>query len=288
MWTLYPQYGIGARFPFLKNGRGSACFCIFRRLTTIQQSGSTALKRRHREGFTPITCDLGNIAQAGDTAVIVVRARDDNKDPKPRGKQSTLYHNKGCQYTRTTGISQTVWMEPVPEAHLQRPRLTPDIANGVLHISQPVRGQPRGYPIKVTLLDSREAITSAECSASANFTPSLHLKLPEERLKLRSPESPFLYDLKIELLNASGEAVDQASSYAEMRSVTIDGKAIKLNGKPVFQRLILDQGYYPDGIMTAPTDDALRRNIELSMKAGFNSARLHQKVLEERFFIPCR
>ena len=100
-----------------------------------------------------------------------------------------------------------------------------------------------------------------------------------------SSRDPHLYDVDIELLDADGAAVDRVTSYTGLRGVTIDGQAIKINGEVIFQRLVLDQGYYPDGIMTAPEDEALRRDIELSLAAGFNGARLHQKVFEELVYI---
>ncbi len=116
-----------------------------------------------------------------------------------------------------------------------------------------------------------------------DLAPRLDLAIPEARRRVWSIEDPHLYDVVIELVDAGGAVVDSLKSYAGLRSVAIDGKAIKLNGKAVFQRLVLDQGYYPDGIMTAPSDEALVRDIELSQEAGFNGARLHQKVFEERF-----
>jgi len=94
---------------------------------------------------------------------------------------------------------------------------------------------------------------------------------------------PNLYGLEVELIDAAGKVVDKFESYAGLRSVSIDGTAVRINGKNVFQRLVLDQGYYPDGIYTAPTDEALKRDIEIALEAGFNGARLHQKVFEERF-----
>ena len=107
--------------------------------------------------------------------------------------------------------------------------------------------------------------------------------MPEDRRRLWSPADPFLYHLDVALVDPNGIVVDRATCYAGLRGISIQGPAIKLNGEPIFQRLVLDQGYYPDGILTAPTDEALRRDIELSMAAGFNGARLHQKVFEERF-----
>ena len=122
-----------------------------------------------------------------------------------------------------------------------------------------------------------------EVPADQDFTPQLTLAIPEDRRRLWSLEDPHLYDLDLQLIDADDTVIDHATSYTGLRSVTIDGKAVKLNGKAVFQRLVLDQGYYPDGILTAPSDEALKRDIELSMAAGFNGARLHQKVFEERF-----
>lgn len=238
---------------------------------------------RHQGGFAPFHCDLGGVVGPGERATIVVRARDDNRYPQARGKQSQRYSNYGCMYTRTTGIWQTVWMEPVPEVHLRRPRISPDLANSAFHIVQPLSNNRPGWKLRAALCDEKGTVSQAECAADLDLAPRLTLSIPEDRRRLWQIGDPFLYDLKIELLDASGAVVDRAASYAGLRSVAIDGKAIKLNGKAVFQRLVLDQGYYPDGILTAPTDEALRKDIELSMAAGFNGARLHQKVFEERF-----
>lgn len=238
---------------------------------------------RHRGGFTPFTCDLGGVAAPGETVTIVVRARDDSRPPQPRGKQSQRYANYGCIYTRTTGIWQTVWMEPVPDPALRRPRLTPDAANGIIRLEQPITGHSPGLQLRATLRDASGMVCVASCAADIDMTPCLDLLIPEEQRRCWSPSDPHLYDLAIELIDGDGVTIDRASSYAGLRSVTVDGRAIKINGEVLFQRLVLDQGYYPDGIMTAPTDEALRRDIELSLAAGFNGARLHQKVVEERF-----
>jgi len=126
-------------------------------------------------------------------------------------------------------------------------------------------------------------VAEAGWAAGLDLCPQLELRIPAERRRLWSIEDPHLYDVALQLVDGDGEVVDEARSYAGLRGVAIAGKAITLNGQPVFQRLVLDQGYYPDGIMTAPSDEALRRDIELSKEAGFNGARLHQKVFEERF-----
>jgi beta-galactosidase/beta-glucuronidase len=249
--------------------------------TTVWVNGTEV--GRHRGGFTPFSCDLSGLASPGQTLTVVVRARDDHRPSQPRGKQSQRYENYGCLYTRTTGIWQTVWMEPVPETALLRPRLTPDVANGLIRLDQPITGNRPGMRLHVTLGDADGPVGHFTCRADADLTPRLDLAVPEERRRLWSPRDPHLYDLEIELLDGDGELIDRATSYAGLRGVTIDGQAIQINGEALFQRLVLDQGYYPDGIMTAPSDEDLRRDIELSLAAGFNGARLHQKVFEERF-----
>ena len=238
---------------------------------------------RHRGGFTPFSCDLSGVAAAGDAITIVLRARDDGQKPQPRGKQALSYGPEGAIYVRTTGIWQTVWLEPAPDIALRRPRITPDLANQTIRLEQPITGNAGGLRLRATLSDAAGEVVSAECSAEYDLSPRLDFLIPDDRLKLWNVGDPHLYDLEIALIGADGNTVDSARSYAGMRSISIDGKAIKINGATVFQRLVLDQGYYPDGIMTAPSDAALIEDIELSLAAGFNGARLHQKVFEERF-----
>jgi beta-galactosidase/beta-glucuronidase len=238
---------------------------------------------RHRGGFTPFTANLTGIAEPGDDITIVVRARDDRNASQPRGKQSTQPERFGCMYTRTTGIWQTVWMEPVPPAHLGRSRLTPDAAAGIIHLEQPIHGLSSNLFLQAVLKDDGRIVCQKSVAADQCFTPYLDLTIPVAQRKLWGPGHPNLYDLEIELVQSDGNSVDHVDSYAGLRSITIDGKAVKINDETVFQRLVLDQGYYRDGILTAPSDDALVRDITLSMEAGFNGARLHQKIFEERF-----
>ena len=239
---------------------------------------------RHRGGWSPFVCDLDGVAKPGETVTIVVRARDPIlRSQSPHGKQCEAYFNRGCSYTRTTGIWQTVWMEPVPDVRMKRPRITPDVANRRFRLEVPLTNNAPGLTLRAALKDAAGEVATAEVAADQDFTPQLDLVIPEDRVRLWGPGEPNLYDISLELVDAGGAVVDSAESYAGLRSITIDGMAVKINGKPVFQRQVLDQGYYPDGIMTAPTDAALKADIELSMAVGFNSARLHQKVFEERF-----
>jgi beta-galactosidase/beta-glucuronidase len=239
---------------------------------------------RHRGGFTPFTVVLRPGTDIEGSFTIVLRARDDPRPPQPRGKQSRQYANQGCLYTRTTGVWQTVWMEPVPaDAHLRRPRITPDVSAGVIRLVAPISRNRPGWKIRAVLSDAKGTVAAAVTRADLDLSPSLDLPITPERRRLWSPEDPHLYDLRIELLDMENRVVDAAASYAGLRSLSMDGRVLKLNGRPVFQRLVLDQGYYPDGILTAPTDDALKADIALSQASGFNGARLHQKVFEERF-----
>ncbi|MEU3288307.1 glycoside hydrolase family 2 protein [Streptomyces longwoodensis] len=239
---------------------------------------------RHRGGFTPFTADLEGVAEPGAEATVVVRARDTRHGPQARGKQATWYANSHCHYTRTTGIWQTVWMEPVPRSvALKRPRITPDVASGSFFLELPLTANLPGHRVRAVLSDASGEVTAAGTRADLDLAPRLVLTVPEERVRLWAPEDPHLYGLRLEVLDADGTVVDAADSYAGLRSVAVRGRSVLINGRPVFQRLVLDQGYWPESLMTAPSDEALVRDIELGLAAGFNGARLHQKVFEERY-----
>jgi beta-galactosidase/beta-glucuronidase len=242
---------------------------------------------RHRGGFSSFTASLAGIAVAGEDVTIVVRARDTPSDAQARGKQATWFANTGCNYTRTTGIWQTVWLEPVPAAHLRSLDIVPQRADGSFLVTADVSRHADGLRLEAELRDAAGIVATASVSAE-DLAPRVTLAVPADRVRLWSPEDPHLYDLTVRLVDdrrAEGElVVDEVESYAGLRSVAISGNRILLNGKAVFQRLVLDQGYWPDTLMTSPDDEALRRDIQLSMEAGFNGARLHQKVFEERFY----
>ena len=246
--------------------------------TTVWANGIEVA--RHRGGWTTFSADLGHVA--GQAVTIVVRARDHKGMIKAGGKQSRLFANDACDYTRTTGIWQTVWLEPVADTYLGRPRVTPDVAGSAFDLVVPIVGQRAGTTLRAVLAEPGGAVV-AEAAVRADLDLSARLRLAVPDPHLWSIADPFLYDLTYTLLAGEGTVLDEVSSYAGLRSVGIDGLAVTINGEPVFQRLVLDQGYYEDGILTAPSDEALVRDIELSMAAGFNGARLHQKVFEERF-----
>lgn len=228
----------------------------------------------HKGGYTSFTFDITEFLTAGEN-VIAVNARDDVRDPLvPRGKQSELYNSHGCDYTRTTGIWQTVWLEFVPKAYVKSFKLFPDTVNATLGVSAVVEGEGA---FKAEAFYDGRLVGSFEKTA-AGFV-SGDVKLSETHLW--EVGCGRLYDLKITF----GD--DEISSYFGLRDIRIDGYKVLINGKSVFQRLVLDQGFYADGIYTAPSDEALEKDIRLSLAVGFNGARLHQKVFEPRFLYHC-
>jgi len=234
----------------------------------------------HRGGYTPFAFDITPYLWESGENELVVRAVDDTRSPlQPSGKQSPKLHSYGCMYTRTTGIWQTVWLEPVPETYLARARMFPDLDRGRLLLQVWTGGAAGAYQLQAAACANGDACATAEGVVRGGFA-TLCLELKD--IRPWSPDDPYLYDLQLNLRDGD-RIVDSVGSYFGMRKVHLAPPAICLNNRPVFQRLVLDQGYYPDGLYTAPSDEALRRDIELSLALGFNGARLHQKVFEPRF-----
>lgn len=236
---------------------------------------------RHRGGFTSFTVDLSEQAVPGQEVVLVVRARDTRSEPQARGKQSRAFTPSGTFYNRTTGIWQTVWLEAVPRVSVEALHVVPVLTRESFRISVRTSRNAGGHRVRVTVSDAEGVVGTDEVAAAVDFTAQL--EVVPSRVTLWEPGAPHLYDLRVELLDAHGEVVDAVDSYAGLRSVAIDGRKILVNGRPVFQRLVLDQGYWPQTLMTAPSDEALVADIEIGLRAGFNGARAHQKVFEERY-----
>ena len=235
---------------------------------------------RHFGGTSSFQVDITPYVKAGQTHNLVVYVESDVRSThQPSGKQNLQFASYGCNYTRTTGIWQTVWMEDVHPEGLQSVQMIPDIDQQQL-IIRPRFYKELGGKLEVTLKDNGKVISKETVAANSLST----VILPVKKMKTWSPENPFLYDVELRVIDKAGNVVDEVKSYAGMRKVHIEGKKIYLNNQPYYQRLVLDQGFYPDGIWTAPSDEALKKDIQLSMEAGFNGARLHQKVFEERFY----
>lgn len=221
---------------------------------------------RHFGGSTSFSYDITAFVKPGGSHSLVVFATSDLRSGKQTaGKQSLQYASHSCDYTRTTGIWQTVWMEAVAPEALARVQMTTDIDQQQLIVApQFFRESPN--TLRVTLRDGGKVVGTRQVRASNSSV----VVIPVKKARLWSPEDPFLYDLTYEVVAPDGQVLDAVKSYVGMRKVHIEGNKIYLNNEPYYQRLVLDQGFYPDGIWTAPSDDALRRDIELGLAAGFN------------------
>lgn len=233
----------------------------------------------HTGASAPFAFDVTKLLKPGSNTAIIHAFDDIQSGTQASGKQSMKEESFGCLYTRTTGIWQTVWLEGVGSSYIKNISVEPDPDNSRALITAEVDGPDDGLTIIATAYAGSKKVGSDKTKASWR---NGRLVLPLSEKRLWSTTDPFLYRLKLTLCRGK-QVVDRLDSYFGLRSVSIRGRAILINNKPVFQRLVLDQGFYPDGVWTAPSDAELKADIERSLAAGFNGARLHQKVFEPRF-----
>ncbi len=235
----------------------------------------------HYGGSSSFSFDITRFVQSGSSHHLVVRVVDRLRSGvQGVGKQSPRFESYQCRYTRVTGIWQTVWLESVGHSYLERVSFTNDITTGRVVMTPWFAGANADLVLKVDMwAPDGTRVAHAEHPGATGRPLVWQVENPE----LWCPENPNLYSVQLTVLNADGEIQEVVESYTAFRTVAVRGNRLFLNGRPLYLRQVLDQGYYPDGIWTAPSDAALRRDIELSMEAGFNGARLHQKVFEERF-----
>ncbi|WP_409342059.1 glycoside hydrolase family 2 protein [Paenibacillus sp. MBLB4367] len=249
------------------------------------------LAASHEGGHTPFAADVTDALQAGSNT-IVVRAQDYSKDlTLPRGKQYWKEKSASIFYTRTTGIWQTVWMEPVSDIHLGKLRLTPDIDNNEIAVQSSLSGAIGQNDVRLTVTVSFKGEIVAEDEIRVRGTEAYRSIRLDDRHDLAArrfwtPANPNLYDAEFTLL-VNGQTVDQVQSYFGMRKISVDNGNICLNNRPYRMKMVLDQGYFPDGILTPPSDEAIRRDVELTKEMGFNGARKHQKVEDPRYLYWC-
>lgn len=246
----------------------------------------------HRGGFDAFSFDITDAIRPGENE-IVVAVQDATGGYQPKGKQHLPAIEKpgGIMYTPCSGIWQTTWLETVPAAYIADVKIVPDVDRGVVTVTTRIEGalQP-GRKLSVTVHDGGREIAELEAK------PGEPLALPVPHAKLWSPDAPFLYGLTVEIEGKGGlfgpRTVDEVESYFGMRKISLgrDEKGftrILLNGKFVFQAGPLDQGYWPDGVYTAPTDAALRFDIEETKRLGFNMTRKHTKIESKRWYYWC-
>jgi len=239
-----------------------------------------SLAREHWGGSTRIDVDLRPFARPGGTVEIVLHCQDDVRTGlQPGGKQSALEGSHGCFYTRVTGVWQSVWLEAVPESGLDDLHVHASAATSTVLITPRLHSWPDARRLRVRMHDGERLLAHAEGHAANGLPIVLHAR----DARPWQPRDPALYDLTVEVLDDAGAVLDRARSYAGLRDLEVRGSQVLLNGEPLLQRLVLDQGYWPDTLWTAPSDAALRRDIELGQALGFDGARLHQKVFEPRY-----
>ncbi|MDR2813630.1 MAG: beta-galactosidase [Prevotellaceae bacterium] len=237
----------------------------------------------HTGGYTPFYFDITPFLSAGEQKLVVKVWDGTNNGYQPRGKQ--VDHPEGIWYTSVTGIWQTVWLEPVNEKHIAAVKTVPDIDKNRLCVQVDAANAQPSDVVEVKLTDGGRVVASAKAAASQ----ALELTIPNA--KLWSPESPFLYDMEISLLH-NGKPTDKVKSYCAMRKIATKRDEhgvvrLQLNNKDYFQLGPLDQGWWPDGLYTAPTDEALLYDIQKTKDYGFNMIRKHVKVEPARWYTHC-
>ncbi len=238
-------------------------------LATIYVNGTRC--GSHKGGYVSFKVEITDLVHAGINTICVHAEDDERNRLIPCGKQSEAYHSHGCHYTRTTGIWQTVWLEFLPVTHVEKVKYMTDVDAGTLTILANLMGKGT-----FTAKASYEGVDCGSASVDSDGRQVV-LTLPLTEKHLWEIGKGGLYDLTL----TYGD--DVVTSYFGLRSIDYRDYKFFLNGKSVFQRLVLDQGFNPDGIYTAPSDAELAADIDRAMVMGFNGARLHEKVFEERF-----
>ena len=237
----------------------------------------------HEGGYTPFSFDISPFLIKGKQTMTVKVWDPTDDGPQPRGKQ--VKNPEGIWYTPVTGIWQTVWLEPVASKRITTIKTLPDIDNGTVSVTAEVTGAEYGAIVEVSVLEGSSVIATSKAAIGEMLTLSL------DNTKLWSPESPFLYDMTVKLI-IDGTATDEVKSYFGMRKISMKKDdfgivRMQLNNKDYFQFGPLDQGWWPDGLYTAPTDEALKYDIVKTKELGFNLIRKHVKVEPARWYTHC-
>ena len=240
---------------------------------------------QHTGGYTPFSFDVTPALKKSGSNKLVVKVWDPTDQGfQPRGKQ--VNKPEGIWYTPVSGIWQTVWIEPVPENHIENIKITPDIDQKILNVETFVNDYGSANKVIVKIKDGARTIATSQ---AINNVP-IEVPMPDN-MRLWSPDDPFLYSVEVELWN-DNKQVDKVDSYAAMRKYSMkrDDKGIvrlQLNNKNLFQFGPLDQGWWPDGLYTAPSDEALRFDVVKTKDLGFNMIRKHVKVEPARWYMHC-
>ncbi len=239
----------------------------------------------HQGGYGPFKMDCSRLLQTGNN-IIVVRVEDRYECEQPRGKQYWLQKPDRCWYTPSSGIWQTVWLETVGEVYIDRMHMTPDIDRRELAVDIVLDKLVEVLTLNVSITIQDREVKYVRASIENRISRLLvHLQEPDsiDELDYWTPENPNLYDITVQIVK-DGQVFDQVKSYFGMRKISVKGEQILLNNKPYYQKLILDQGYWPDTLMTPPSDEAIVYDIQMTKDLGFNGARKHQKIEDPRYY----
>lgn len=233
----------------------------------------------HEGGNTPFHAEIDALPGVN---YLVVRVEDLSTDlEQPRGKQFWKEQSESIFYTRTTGIWQTVWLEPVESAYIERVHMTPNLDDHAVKLEYRLAHAHDGQELDVTIrYEGRVMARETLWVQAVPYRAAPVITLPE--LHLWSPEHPALYDITFRLKDGD-TILDEVESYFGMRKVSTDAGKFMLNNEPYYQKLVLDQGYFPESLLAAPSDEALRQDVELTKAMGFNGVRKHQKVEDPRY-----
>ena len=272
--------------PKLKGGRLLLHFGAVDYRARVWVNGRLAVE--HEGGYLPFGADVTDLLDGGENELTVCADDDPHDLAKPRGKQDWHEAAHSIWYPRTTGIWQTVWLEPVPATRVASLRWTPDLPRGEVWLEANVEGDSTDARLAVRLSHNGRTLCDDECSVAADGVVRRTFPVAPTGAEdfaidlLWSPEHPNLIDADVRLLR-EGEEIDRVESYTALRSVAVDGDRFLLNRRPRTLRLVLAQGYWPDGGLTPPDDDALGRDVELVKHLGFDGVRMHQKIECPRF-----
>src|SRR5688500_118957 len=285
-WCWYRRRFAGA--DFLPGQRVVLRFGAVDYLTTVWVNGVRV--GCHEGGFTPFSFDITGLVAPAEAVEVVVQADDDPHDlSKPRGKQDWQLQPHSIWYPRTTGIWQTVWIEVIPATAIHHVSFTPHIARWEIGVGAWIDGEPHERLRLAVTLTSRGTLLASDTYTVIAGEAHRRIALSDPGIDdsrnelLWSPDSPNLVDVQFDLWGERGELIDSAVSYTALRSTAVQGDRFVLNNRPYLLRMVLDQGYWPESGLTAPDDEALRRDVMLAKEMGFNGVRKHQKIEDPRY-----
>jgi beta-galactosidase/beta-glucuronidase len=236
----------------------------------------------NRGGHIPFQFDIAPYLKTGANR-LTVRVEDRQDPEQPRGKQSFTGLPEGIDYYCTTGIWQTVWLEPVPSIRIEELRINTDAKRNLIELTVFLHAPSAAWRVEVEVLEDGKRVAIGE-DHTAVATGRVAITIPYA--KLWSPESPHLYDLQVRLYDGD-KLLDEVASYVGLRGIELRNGRILLNGKPTYLKMVLDQGFWPEGLLTAPSDEALQADIGWTKMFGFNGARKHQKIEDPRWLYWC-